>query len=82
MFPWFKVLKLPLTEMINNVPTILSKEIDIDKAENEILSSPIYKNLIISSDGTTTAIQINLNSNESLMALADQKRILTNKKNI
>ena len=69
-----------LTEMINNVPTILSKEIDIDKAENEILSSPIYKNLIISSDGTTTAIQINLNNNENLIALADQKRILTNKK--
>lgn len=69
-----------LTEMINNVPTILSKEIDINKAENEILSSPIYKNLIISSDGTTTAIQINLNSNENLIALADQKRVLTNKK--
>ena len=69
-----------LTEMINNVPTILSKDIDIGKAENEILASPIYKNLIISSDGTTTAIQINLKSNENLIALNDQKRILTNKK--
>ena len=69
-----------LTEMINNVPTILSKDIDIGKAKNEILASPIYKNLIISSDGTTTAIQINLKSNENLIALNDQKRILTNKK--
>ena len=69
-----------LTEMINNVPTILSKDIDIGKAENEILASPIYKNLIISSDGTTTAIQINLKNNENLIALNDQKRILTNKK--
>ena len=69
-----------LTEMINNVPTILSKDIDIGKAENEILASPIYKNLIISSDGTTTALQINLKSNENLIALNDQKRILTNKK--
>ena len=69
-----------LTEMINNVPTILSKDIDIGKAKNEILASPIYKSLIISSDGTTTAIQINLKSNENLIALNDQKRILTNKK--
>ena len=69
-----------LTEMINNVPTILSKDIDIGKAENEILASPIYKSLIISSDGTTTALQINLKSNENLIALNDQKRILTNKK--
>ena len=78
--PLVKSSEIPLEEMINNVPTILSSDVDIVKAENEILSSPIYKNLIISSDGTTTAIQINLNNNKELLELNNQKRILTKKK--
>ena len=31
--------------MINDIPTILSKNTDRDKAKDEILSSPIYKEL-------------------------------------
>ena len=78
--PLVKSSETPLEEMINNVPTILSNDVDIDKAEKEILNSPIYKNLIISSDGTTTAIQINLNNSERTKELNNQKRILTKKK--
>ena len=68
--------------MANNVPTIFSNGIDIIKAENEILNSPIYKDLIISSDGKTTAMQINLKKNDDLISLNNQKRELTDKKNI
>ena len=50
--------KKPLTELINNIPNILSEDVDRDLAKTEILSSPIYKDLIISSDGKTTAMQI------------------------
>jgi predicted RND superfamily exporter protein len=66
--------------MANNVPTIFSDGIDIVKAEHEILTSPIYKDLIISSDGETTAIQINLEKNDTLISLNNQKRELTDKK--
>ncbi|MBT7236596.1 MAG: hypothetical protein HN866_03380, partial [Gammaproteobacteria bacterium] len=41
----------PLIEMAKNVPTIFSNGIDIIKAKNEILTSPIYRDLIISNDG-------------------------------
>jgi predicted RND superfamily exporter protein len=78
--PLVESSEVPLIEMANNVPTIFSDGIDIIKAENEILDSPIYKDLIISSDGKTTAMQINLKKNDDLIFLNNQKRELTNKK--
>ena len=78
--PLVESSEVPLIEMANNVPTIFSNGIDIIKAENEILTSPIYKDLIISSDGETTAIQINLKKNDNLIFLNNQKRILADKK--
>ena len=78
--PLVESSEVPLIEMANNVPTIFSDGIDIIKAENEILTSPIYKDLIISSDGGTTAIQINLKKNNELIFLNNQKRGLADKK--
>jgi hypothetical protein len=40
--------KQPLTELINNVPNIFSEDIDLEMARNEILTSPVYKDLVIS----------------------------------
>lgn len=70
----------PLIEMISNVPTLLSDNTDKIKAKKEILDSPIYKNLIISEDGTTTALQINLSSNSDLLELSKNKASLISKK--
>ena len=70
----------PLIEMISNVPTLLSGNTDKIKAKKEILDSPIYKNLIISEDGTTTALQINLSSNSDLLELSKNKASLISKK--
>jgi uncharacterized protein len=69
----------PLIEMINNVPTLLSNNTDKIKAKKEILDSPIYKNLIISEDGTTTALQINLSPNSDLLELSKNKASLISK---
>ena len=78
--PLVESSEIPLIEMANNVPTIFSDGIDIIKAKNEILTSPIYKNLIISGDGKTTAIQIILKKNDELVFLSNQKRELADKK--
>tara|TARA_B100000035_G_scaffold69145_1_gene56573 strand:+ start:391 stop:2838 length:2448 start_codon:yes stop_codon:yes gene_type:complete len=56
----------PLTELINNIPNILSEDINLDLAKEEILSSPIYKDLVISADARTTAMQIVIKRNEEL----------------
>lgn len=71
--------KKPLTELINNIPNILSTDVDRNLAKEEILSSPIYKDLIISSDAKTTAMQIVIQENELLTNSLKQKNILLNK---
>ena len=58
--------KKPLAELINNIPNIFNKDIDSDLAQHEILTSPIYKDLVISEDAKTTAMQITLKNNTSL----------------
>ena len=49
-----------LSDIADNVRTIEGGDIDLDKAKQEILTSPIYKELIISRDGATTALLVNL----------------------
>jgi predicted RND superfamily exporter protein len=56
----------PLTELINNVPNIFSDDINIEMARNEILTSPVYKDLVISDDAKTTAMQILIEDNSNL----------------
>ena len=58
--------KKPLTELINNIPNIFSKDIDPELAQQEILTSPIYKDLVISEDAKTTAMQVTLKKNTAL----------------
>ena len=70
----------PLIEMINNIPTILSDNTDRNRAKEEILNSPIYKNLIVSENGKTTALQINLKQNKELFELSKTKASLISKK--
>ena len=64
---------IPIVELVNNVPNILSKEVDIQRAKKEILSSPIYKNLIISEDGKTTSLQVTFKNNKELIKLNKAK---------
>tara|TARA_Y100000389_G_scaffold118957_1_gene116120 strand:+ start:67 stop:2520 length:2454 start_codon:yes stop_codon:yes gene_type:complete len=55
--------KKPLTELIDDIPDIFSKDIEPELAQQEILTSPIYKDLVISEDAKTTAMQITLKNN-------------------
>ncbi len=68
--------KKPLTELINDIPNIFSKDINSELAKEEILTSPIYKDLVISKDAKTTAMQITLKDNSSLKdALAEKDEL-------
>ena len=58
-----------LSELSGNIPTLESEYIDIEKARRELVNSPIYRDLIISRDGQTTAIQINLRVNKEYRTL-------------
>jgi len=71
---------IPISEIVDNVPTLLSGNVDIEKAKKEIMNSPIYKNLIISSDSKTTALQVNIKNNPKLRDIGNLRTNLNNKK--
>ena len=72
--PLLTVNEQSLSDLANEVITI-SQVTNLEEAEKELRSSPIFKNLIISNDGTTSAILINLNENNRLNELVAIKNL-------
>ena len=60
----------PLMDRIKNFRTLKDENIDKDRAFNEILNSPVFKNLVISEDSTTTGIIVNLKRKKVLESSA------------
>ena len=58
--PLFKSSDVPITEMIDDVPSLEKPGVDRDKAKDELLNNPIYRELIVSADGRTTALLLGL----------------------
>ena len=58
-----------LAQLRENIPTLESPATDRKLAKKELLSSPLYKNLLISPDGGTTAIRVNLRRSETYTQL-------------
>ncbi len=69
----------PLTELINDIPNILSEDVERNRAKEEILTSPIYKDLIISSDAKTTAMQLVIKKNENLANALKERNLFFEK---
>ena len=75
--PIFFQPKVGLTEVADNLKDLTTEGIDLSKAKQEIIDNPIYRDLIISKDGSTTAMQIVLRGNDEYDSLiADRYRIL------
>ena len=58
--PLFKSSDVPFTELINNIPSLEKPGVDRRQAKDELLNSPIYRELIVSVDGRTTALLLGL----------------------
>jgi len=68
----------PLIERIKNLNYITNEKIDLDKAIKELTSSPVYKDLIISSDAKTFGIVAYIkDNNEYLNALEKKAKLLS-----
>ena len=64
--PLLKSSDEPLMERLKNYKTLSYPNIDKNRAFEEILNSPIYKNYVISKDGKTSGIVIYLKKDERL----------------
>tara|TARA_B100000963_G_scaffold263395_1_gene231536 strand:+ start:197 stop:2581 length:2385 start_codon:yes stop_codon:yes gene_type:complete len=56
----------PLQERLENFNTLKDENIDRDRGFREIISSPVFRNFVISEDGKTSGIIVNIKKNKDL----------------
>ena len=71
--PLLKSTDEPLIDKIRNLKYITNSDVNINNALNELTSSPIYKNLIISEDGKTFGIVAYIKENRSYLDTINKK---------
>lgn len=67
-------------EIIDNTRTLESKDINKTMVQEELTTSPLYKNNLVSADFKTTAILINLKDDTTYMAFVKARDALLNQK--
>jgi len=77
--PLLKSSDVPLLSMADNVQTLEKPTVVRERARLEFSGSPIYRDLIISADGKTTALQINLKGNKQYPVLLERRNELRQK---
>jgi predicted RND superfamily exporter protein len=70
---------ISLTEISKQVRTLEDPATDRSLARTELLTSPLYKNLLVSHDGRTTALQVNFRRDETYFALLGKRNNLREK---
>ncbi len=66
-----------LTELAGNFRTLRDPDVDFDRARMELINSPVFSELVVSLDGMTTALQLNLVDNSDFEQVKDLKRRLS-----
>ena len=72
--------KQSLSEIVEEPRTLLDSNVDRTLAKKEFLTSPIYRDLILSEDGQTTAIQLSLRVDNKYISLVQERDTLRLKK--
>lgn len=72
--------RVTLAELNRGIRTIDTPDIDMNLALLEFTTGPIYKDLLVSADGRTTALQVLLSSNEELRKLLQRRNDLRQKR--
>ena len=60
---------LPISDLLDKVPTLKDKDVNLTLAKKEFLTSPLYKNNLVSGDFKTTAIVLNLKTDKNASLL-------------
>ena len=71
--PIFFQPRVGLSEITDNIKDLTFEDINLELAKDEIIDNPIYKELIISKDGKTTAMQVVLRGNDEYDRLIKQR---------
>ena len=79
--PLLEVNDQNLTDLVNQILTIESPGVNILDAENELIKSPIFKNLIISEDATSTGVLINFKRDREFDRIVNERARLLDLEN-
>ena len=61
----------PLAERLKEISTLKDDGIDKERGFKEILNSPVFRNFVISEDGKTTGLIVNIKGDENLKDIED-----------
>ena len=64
----------PIQERLKNFKTLKDDDIDRERGFEEIVSSPVFRNFVISEDGKTSGIIVNIKKNEELNDLTNKTK--------
>ena len=64
----------PLQERLESFKTLKDEDVDKDRGFKEILNSPVFRNFVISEDGKTSGIIVNLKKNKELENIENKTR--------
>lgn len=78
--PLVKNVDGTLAEISKNFRLLEYDDVDIERARLELTTSPIYRDLVVNTKGTLTAIQIFLNYNEDFVAAQKRRNGLVAKR--
>jgi uncharacterized protein len=64
----------PLQERLESYKTLKDEDVDKDRGFKEILASPVFRNFVISEDGNTSGIIVNIKKNLELEDLQNKSK--------
>ena len=67
-------MNAPLQERLENFKTLKDEDIDKERGFNEILSSPVFRNFVISEDGKTSGIIVNIKNKEPIENISNKTK--------
>ncbi|MEM9621978.1 MAG: MMPL family transporter [Pseudomonadota bacterium] len=75
--PLLKSPPVSLGQLSTGLPTLQSESVDLQLAQQELLNSPFFRELLITRGGDATAIKINLNASERLQRATQARDMLS-----
>ena len=64
----------PLQERLESFKTLKDEDVDRDRGFKEILNSPVFRNFVISENGNTSGIIVNIKANKKLDNIQDKSK--------
>ncbi len=64
----------PLQERLENFKTLKDEDIDKERGFNEILSSPVFRNFVISEDGKTSGVIVNMKNKKQIKNISNKTK--------